>query len=58
VRKLGFAAIEPEIEEAAAIDGASTLAGFWFVTLPLALPGMMSGIVLCLARAVSSSAPR
>jgi molybdate transport system permease protein len=51
--KLGFAAIEPEIEEAAAIDGASTLAGFWFVTLPLALPGMMSGIVLCLARAVS-----
>jgi molybdate transport system permease protein len=51
--KLGFAAIEPEIEEAAAIDGASTLASFWFVTLPLALPGMMSGIVLCLARAVS-----
>jgi molybdate transport system permease protein len=51
--KLGFAAIEPEIEEAAAIDGASTLGGFWFVTLPLALPGMMSGIVLCLARAVS-----
>ena len=51
--KLGFAAIEPEIEEAAAIDGASTPAGFWFVTLPLALPGMMSGMVLCLARAVS-----
>lgn len=51
--KLGFAAIEPEIEEAAAIDGASTLAGFWFVTLPLALPGMSSGLVLCLARAVS-----
>lgn len=51
--KLGFAAIEPEIEEAAAIDGASTLRGFWYVTLPLALPGMMSGIVLCLARAVS-----
>ena len=51
--KLGFAAIEPEIEEAAAIDGASTLAGFWYITLPLALSGMMSGIVLCLARAVS-----
>lgn len=51
--KLGFAAIEPEIEEAAAIDGASTLAGFWYVTLPLALSGMMNGIVLCLARAVS-----
>jgi molybdate transport system permease protein len=51
--KLGFTAIEPEIEEAAAIDGASTLGGFWFVTLPLALPGIMSGMVLCLARAVS-----
>jgi molybdate transport system permease protein len=51
--KLGFAAIEPEVEEAAAIDGASTPAGFWYVTLPLALPGMTSGIVMCLARAVS-----
>jgi molybdate transport system permease protein len=51
--KLGFTAIEPEIEEAAAIDGASTLAGFWYVTLPLALSGITSGIVLCLARAVS-----
>jgi molybdate transport system permease protein len=51
--KLGFTAIEPEIEEAAAIDGASALTGFWYVTLPLALPGMASGLVLCLARAVS-----
>jgi molybdate transport system permease protein len=51
--KLGFASIEPEIEEAAAIDGASTLQSFWHVTLPLALPGIASGIVLCLARAVS-----
>jgi molybdate transport system permease protein len=51
--KLGFASVEPEIEEAAAIDGASTLNGFRYVTLPLALPGIASGIVLCLARAVS-----
>ena len=51
--KLGFAAIAPELEEAASIDGASALAGFWYVTLPLALPGITSGIVLCLARAVS-----
>jgi molybdate transport system permease protein len=51
--KLGFTSIEPEIEEAAAIDGASALKGFWYVTLPLTLPGMTSGIVLCLARAVS-----
>lgn len=51
--KLGFAGIEPELEEAAAIDGASILKSFWHVTLPLALPGIASGIVLCLARAVS-----
>jgi molybdate transport system permease protein len=51
--KLGFAAIESEVEEAAAIDGASAFTGFWYVTLPLALPGMASGMVLCLARAVS-----
>jgi molybdate transport system permease protein len=51
--KLGFASIEPEIEEAAAIDGASALKSFCHVTLPLALPGIASGVVLCLARAVS-----
>jgi molybdate transport system permease protein len=51
--KLGFAGVEPEIEEAAAIDGASILNGFRYVTLPLALPGIASGIVLCLTRAVS-----
>jgi molybdate transport system permease protein len=51
--KLGFMAIEPEIEEAAAIDGASPWSSFWYVTLPLALPGMAGGAVLCMARAVS-----
>jgi molybdate transport system permease protein len=51
--KLGFSGVEPEIEEAATIDGASTLNSFRYVTLPLALPGIASGIVLCLARAVS-----
>jgi|SRR5882724_12742457 len=51
--KLGFASIPLEVEEAAAIDGASVLESFWHVTLPLALPGIASGIVLCLARAVS-----
>jgi molybdate transport system permease protein len=51
--KLGFRAIAPELEEAAAIDGASPWAGFWYVTLPLALPGLASGLILCLARALS-----
>jgi molybdate transport system permease protein len=51
--KLGFATIDVEVEEAAAIDGASAWACFWYVTLPLALPGIASGTVLCMARAVS-----
>lgn len=51
--KLGLAAVTQEVEEAAAVDGASAWASFWYVTLPLALPGITSGIVLCLARAVS-----
>jgi molybdate transport system permease protein len=51
--KLGFASIAPEVEEAAALDGASLLKSFCHVTLPLALPGIASGILLCLARAVS-----
>ena len=51
--KLGLAAVTQEVEEAAAMDGASAWASFWYVTLPLALPGITSGIVLCLARAVS-----
>jgi molybdate transport system permease protein len=51
--KLGFATIDVEVEEAAAIDGASAWACFWYVTLPLALPGIASGMVLCMARAVS-----
>jgi molybdate transport system permease protein len=51
--KLGFAAVDPELEEAAAMDGAAAWGCFWYVTLPLALPGITSGIVLCLARAVS-----
>jgi molybdate transport system permease protein len=51
--KLGFTAIEVEVEEAAAIDGASAWKSFWYIILPLALPGIASGTVLCMARAVS-----
>lgn len=51
--KLGFLAIDVEVEEAAAIDGASAWKSFWYVILPLALPGIASGTVLCMARAVS-----
>src|SRR5262245_537514 len=37
--KLGFIAVDSELEEAAALDGASAWASFWYVTLPLAVPG-------------------
>lgn len=51
--RLGFLAVPPDVEDAAAIDGASGWDTFRHVTLPLALPGIASGIVLCWARALS-----
>ena len=50
---LGFRLVALDVEEAAAIDGASTWDTFRHVTLPLALPGIISGAILCWARAVS-----
>jgi len=50
---LGFRLVPLDVEEAAAIDGASTWGTFRHVTLPLALPGIISGAILCWARAVS-----
>ena len=51
--RLGFASIPRELEEAAVVDGASGWQSFRQVTLPLALPGLVSGAVLCAARAFS-----
>src|SRR5579884_1397596 len=50
---LGFRAVPEDVEDAAAIDGASPWVSFRHVSLPLALPGLASGAVLCWARAVS-----
>ena len=50
---VGFAALDPLVEEAAAVDGASAWACFRHVALPIAGPGIASGVVLCLGRALS-----
>lgn len=49
---LGFASIDAELKEAAALDGASALAAFWAVDIPLAGRAMVSGAITCLARAL------
>ncbi len=49
---LGFAAVEPELEDAAAIDGANQLQTFWRVTVPLSRRALLSGVALAWARAL------
>lgn len=48
----GFAAVERELEQAAALDGASPLGVFRYVTLPLAGTALLSGAVMTWARAL------
>jgi molybdate transport system permease protein len=50
---LGLRAVPRELEEAAAMDGASEWVTFVRVVLPLALPGMLSGLLLCATRAAA-----
>lgn len=50
---LGFRAVPREVEEAAAVDGATPWQAFWHVTVPIALPGMLSGLLLCGTRAAA-----
>jgi len=45
-------AVEPELQEMAAMLGASRMQTFWHVSLPIALHGILSGVVLCFARAL------
>jgi molybdate transport system permease protein len=49
---VGFAAIDPELEQAAALDGASPWAAFRFVTVPLTATALLTGAVLTWARAL------
>jgi molybdate transport system permease protein len=47
-----FEQIEPNVENAARTLGASEWTTFWRVTVPLAWPGIMAGIILSFARSL------
>ncbi len=50
--RLGFEAVDPGLEEAAATLGASKSRVFRTITLPLVLPGILAGTVLGFAKAL------
>jgi molybdate transport system permease protein len=50
--RLSFEAIDRRLEDAATTLGASPFRVFLTVTLPLALPGVIAGMVLCFAKAL------
>ena len=50
--RLAIEAIDRKLEDAAATLGADRLWVFLTVTLPLAMPGLIAGMVLCFAKAL------
>src|SRR5258707_3525111 len=50
--RLSFEAIDRRLEDAASTLGADPARTFLTVTLPLALPGIIAGMVLCFAKAL------
>ena len=51
--RAGFEAVDPRLERAARVLGASPWRVFWTVTLPLARPAVSAGLVLAWARSLS-----
>ncbi|WP_299261378.1 molybdate ABC transporter permease subunit [uncultured Kushneria sp.] len=51
--RLSLEAVDPRLEAAARTLGASRLRVFFTITLPLAVPGLVTGAVLAFARALS-----
>lgn len=49
---IGFASVEPELEQAAEMDGAGRWGVFWHVTLPLSRRALLGGGVLAWTRAL------
>ncbi|HEX4411883.1 MAG TPA: molybdate ABC transporter permease subunit [Xanthobacteraceae bacterium] len=50
--RLALEAVDRKLEDAASTLGANRLTVFFTVTLPLALPGLIAGVILCFARAL------
>jgi molybdate transport system permease protein len=50
--KIGFAAVDPQQQEAARIEGASEWQVFWYIMVPLAGRGVLAGVILAWTRAL------
>lgn len=50
--RAAFEDIEPEVEEAARVDGAAEWRVWWHITLPMARRGILAGLILSSARAL------
>jgi len=51
--KAGFQAVPVRVEKAARTLGATGWQAFWRVTLPLAWRSILTGVIMCMARAIS-----